>query len=380
MLVDRRLLKNLDWPLIFVTLLLVSIGVLMVYSSTHANTTLTGGDPFVFARKQIIAVMVGISLIVLVMTFDYHISDRGQLILYLFNLVLLASVMLLGREINGAKSWIRIGPLGIQPSEFAKIILILTLGKHLSNKEHLSSFYDLVSAFVHVVPPLALIMLQPDLGTGLVFVAVLFGMLLIAGARPVHLGAIIGTGIAVIALVFILNHFFGFPPVPLKPYQISRLTAFVNPERDQHGAGYNVIQAMTAVGSGRFFGKGLFHSTQGRLNFLPEHHTDFIFAVFGEEFGFFGSFLLLCGYFFLCWRALRVAQHAKDRFGGLVAGGIVCMWLFHLLVNVGMNMGIMPITGIPLPFFSSGGSSMMANLMAVGLLLNIWSRRLKIMF
>lgn len=379
MLVDRRLLKNLDWPLIFVTLLLVSVGVLMVYSSTHTNTALTGGDPFSFARKQIAAVVIGIALVVLIMTFDYHISDRGFLVLYLFNLAFLASVVILGKEVNGAKSWIRIGPMGIQPSEFAKILLIVTLARHLSKKERLSSFFDLFSSFALVAPPLALIMLQPDLGTALVFVAVLFGMLLIAGARPLHLGAIIGAVVVVVVVWVLLNHFFGVP-LPLKQYQIDRLTAFVNPERDQHGAGYNVIQAMTAVGSGRFFGKGLFHSTQARLGFLPENHTDFIFAVFGEEFGFFGSFLLLCAYFVLIWRGLHVAQHAKDRYGGLVAGGIVCMWLFHLLVNIGMNIGIMPITGIPLPFFSSGGSSMMANLMAVGILLNIWSRRLKIMF
>lgn len=379
MLVDRRLLKNLDWPLILVTTLVIMMGILMVFSATRFNNALTGGRPFAYAIKQLAAVIIGVTAVLLMLTFDYHISDRASMVLYGVNLVLLASVLIIGNLVNGAKSWIDLGPFNLQPSELSKIILIVVLARYLSQKESLSSFYDLAVPFAIMMPPLFLIMLQPDLGTAMVYMAILFGMLLLAGARPRHLGLIVLAGVLAIGGWVLLRHF--VPGVPfLKDYQVARLTSFINPEKDYLGSGYNVVQATTAVGSGRFLGKGLFHSTQGRLGFLPEHHTDFIFAVFGEEFGFFGSFLLLCAYFFIGWRGLKVAQEAKDRFGGLVAGGIVCMFVFHLLVNVGMNMGIMPITGIPLPFFSYGGSSMMANLVAVGFLLNIWVRRLKIMF
>jgi len=379
MRVDRRLLKNLDWALIAITLILIATGVVIVYSATRANPALTGGNPFAYARKQIIAAIIGIAMVIGLMTFDYHISERGYYALYFLNLLLLIAVLLFGKEVNGAKSWFHIGPLGIQPSEFAKIFLILTLARHLSQKDSLSSFFDLISAFVHIGVPLLLILLQPDLGTAMVLVAILFGMLYLAGARPKHLGVIVLSVVAIVVVWALLSAFFGVP-FPLKSYQIARLTAFVNPQKYYDGAGYNVIQSMTAVGSGRFLGKGLFNSTQGRLGFLPEHHTDFIFAIFGEEFGFLGCFLLLLGYLLLIWRGLKIAYQAKDLYGSLIAGGVVSMFLFHVLVNVGMNIGIMPITGIPLPFISAGGSSMMVNLVGVGLLLNVWSRRLKIMF
>ena len=379
MRVDRRLLKNLDWALIAITLILIATGVVIVYSATRANPALTGGNPFAYARKQIIAAIIGIAMVIGLMTFDYHLSERGYYALYFLNLLLLIAVLLFGKEVNGAKSWFHIGPVGIQPSEFAKIFLILTLARHLSQKDSLSSFFDLISAFVHIGVPLLLILLQPDLGTAMVLVAILFGMLYLAGARPKHLGVIVLSVVAIVVVWALLSAFFGVP-FPLKSYQIARLTAFVNPQKYYDGAGYNVIQSMTAVGSGRFLGKGLFNSTQGRLGFLPEHHTDFIFAIFGEEFGFLGCFLLLLGYLLLIWRGLKIAYQAKDLYGSLIAGGVVSMFLFHVLVNVGMNIGIMPITGIPLPFISAGGSSMMVNLVGVGLLLNVWSRRLKIMF
>jgi len=379
MRVDRRLLKNLDWALIAITLILIAAGIVIVYSATRENPALTGGDPFAYAKKQIIAAIIGIAMVVGLMSFDYHLSERVYYGMYIFNLLLLIAVLVFGKEVNGAKSWFHIGPLGIQPSEFAKIILILTLARHLSTKDSLSSFYDLISPFMLIGIPLGFIMLQPDLGTAMVLVAILFGMLYLAGARPKHLGAIVLSVVAIVVVWALLSTFFGVP-FPLKPYQIARLTAFVSPEKYYDGAGYNVIQSMTAVGSGRFLGKGLFNSTQGRLGFLPEHHTDFIFAIFGEEFGFLGSFLLLLGYFLLIWRGIKIASQAKDLYGSLIAGGVVSMFLFHVLINVGMNIGIMPITGIPLPFISAGGSSMMVNLVGVGLLLNVWSRRQKIMF
>ncbi|HBE07138.1 MAG TPA: rod shape-determining protein RodA, partial [Firmicutes bacterium] len=260
MRVDRRLLKNLDWALIAITLILIATGVVIVYSATRANPALTGGNPFAYARKQIIAAIIGIAMVIGLMTFDYHLSERGYYALYFLNLLLLIAVLLFGKEVNGAKSWFHIGPLGIQPSEFAKIFLILTLARHLSQKDSLSSFFDLISAFVHIGVPLLLILLQPDLGTAMVLVAILFGMLYLAGARPKHLGAIVLSVVAIVVVWALLSAFFGVP-FPLKSYQIARLTAFVNPQKYYDGAGYNVIQSMTAVGSGRFLGKGLFNST-----------------------------------------------------------------------------------------------------------------------
>jgi rod shape determining protein RodA len=379
MAVDRRFLKNLDWTLIAATLILIAAGIVIVYSATRSNPSLTGGDPLAYVKKQIIAAIIGIVMVIGLMSFDYHLSDRGYYGIYIFNLLFLIAVLAFGKVVNGAKSWFHIGPLGIQPSEFAKIFLILTLARHLSAKDSLSSFWDLITPFLLVGIPLIFIMLQPDLGTAMVLVAILFGMLYLAGARPLHLGAIVLSVVVIITGWALLSKFFGVP-FPLQPYQIARLTAFVNPEKYYDGAGYNVIQSMTAVGSGRFLGKGLFNSTQGRLGFLPEHHTDFIFAIFGEEFGFLGCFLLLLCYLLLIWRGIKIASQAKDLYGSLIAGGVVSMYLFHILINVGMNIGIMPITGIPLPFISAGGTSMMVNLLGIGLLLNVWTRRHKIMF
>jgi rod shape determining protein RodA len=186
-------------------------------------------------------------------------------------------------------------------------------------------------------------------------------------------------GVVGISVMFLANHFFGLP-LPIKHYQVARLTSFVNPEIDPRGSGWNVRQAVIAVGSGQFFGKGLFRGTQGRLGYLPENHTDFIFAVLCEELGFVGSFGVLFLFFTLVWRGVRIAYQARDKAGTLTAIGIIAMFLFHIMENVGMNMGIMPITGIPLPFISSGGSSMIANLVSIGILINIWARRQKIMF
>jgi rod shape determining protein RodA len=204
-------------------------------------------------------------------------------------------------------------------------------------------------------------------------------MMYVAGAPGKKLLILILTGVLGIAILFLGHNYLG-TPLPIKQYQVNRLTSFINPEKDPHGSGWNVIQAVIAVGSGQFSGKGLFHGTQGRLGYLPENHTDFIFAVLCEELGFVGGFGVLFLYFTLIWRGIRIAFQAKDKTGTLIAVGIVSMFLFHILENVGMNIGLMPITGIPLPFISYGGTSMMANLVATGILVNIWARRQKIMF
>ncbi len=373
---DRRLLKNLDYTLLVVVSLLIIIGLVMVYSATHAKVNLTQGDPFAFAKKQSVAALIGVVLLFVLLFFDYRISDRMSQLLYALNILMLILVLTpLGSVRNGAQSWL----FGFQPSEISKVLLIVTFGKYLAERESLQSFYNFVMPFLYVGFPLLLIMLQPDLGTALVFIFIMFTMMYVAGAPGWKLFLLVFTGVLVITSVFIAHRFFN-TPLPVKEYQVARLTSFINPERDPRGSGWNVRQAVIAVGSGQFFGKGLFRGTQGRLGYLPENHTDFIFAVLCEELGFIGGFGVLCLFFTLIWRGIRIAYQARDKTGTIVATGIVSMFLFHVLENVGMNMGIMPITGIPLPFISSGGSSMLSSLAAVGILVNIWARRQKIMF
>jgi rod shape determining protein RodA len=373
---DRRLLKNLDFTLLAAVGLLVVVGLTMVYSASHAKEYLTNGDPFLFVKKQGMAVLLGLVGLFWMLFFDYRISGRTTQILYGLNIVLLILVLTpLGTEKNGAQSWL----FGIQPAEFSKVIMILTFGNYLAKRESLTSFFDFIPPFLYVGIPLSLILMQPDFGTALVFVFFIFLMMYIAGAPGYKLGLLILAGVLSITLIFLVCNLLHLPK-PLKEYQIARLTSFINPESDPQGSGWNVRQAMIAVGSGQFFGKGLFRGTQGRLGYLPENHTDFIFAVLSEELGFIGAVGVLFLFFLFIWRGNRIALQAKDRAGTIVATGVVAMFLFHVLENVGMNIGIMPITGIPLPFISSGGSSMISSLVATGLLLNIWMRRQRIMF
>jgi rod shape determining protein RodA len=373
---DRRILKYLDFTIIGVVASLICIGLLMVYSTTRDNAALTQGHQFKLVERQLISVIIGLVLGFLLLFADYRISDRMSQLLYSLNLVMLILVLTpLGTVRNGAQSWL----FGFQPSEFAKIILIITLGKYLSEKESLSSFYNFIGPFLFILPPLVLILLQPDMGTALVFIFFFLTMLYVAGAPGWKISVIILAGVLLLSIVFLAHHFFG-TPMFIKEYQVARLTSFINPERDPKGSGWNVRQAVIAVGSGQFFGKGLFRGSQGRLGYLPENYTDFIFAVLGEETGFIGTFIVLFLYFTLIWRGFRIGFQAKDKTGSIIATGVVSMLLFHILENVGMNIGIMPITGIPLPFLSFGGTAMIANIVAISILSNIWARHQKIMF
>lgn len=377
---DKKIFKSIDYYLLISVFLLVIIGLVMVYSATRNNYDLTGGDPFALVRKQLVAATIGVVAMVLIMLSDYRLPDLVYQILYGVNLLLLILVLSpLGLEVKGAKSWLNFGGFSLQPSEFAKLLVILTLAKHLADKEEIESFWDLWSPFVHIALPLVLILLQPDLGTTLVFIFFFFMMLYVAGYSRRFLLLIILAGVLGLALLFASHYLFG-TPLPFKDYQIQRMMIFLNPERDPIGSGWNVRQAIIAVGSGRFFGKGLFQGTQGRLGFLPESHNDFIFAILCEEWGFIGAFIVLMLFFIIIWRCLVIIQQAKDKNGALVAAGIMAMFLFHILENIGMNIGLMPITGIPLPFISYGGSSMITNLLAVGFLENIWIRRQKLLF
>jgi|SRR5690554_4348065 len=376
---DRRLLRNLDYSLLCTVAGLTVVGLLMIYSATRANTALAYGDPYFFVKKQLASVVIGLLGMALIFLLDYRLSDLAYQILYVMNLFFLVLVLVFGEKISGARAWLNFGLFSVQPAEFSKLFLILTLAKLLSERENLNTLKGLLIPFLHVTPCLVLILLQPDFGTAMVFVFFFFVMLFMAGVKVRYLLGIIFLGLCVLGAMWGAHYYFDFPLL-FKDYQIDRLLIFLNPDRDPAGAGWNVRQAVIAVGSGRFFGKGLFQNTQGQLGFLPENYTDFIFAVFCEEWGFIGGFILLGLFFFLIWRSLRVAQHAKEKYGTLIASGIMAMFLFHILENVGMNMGIMPVTGIPLPFISYGGSAMAANLLCIGYLESIWVRKQKILF
>ena len=279
-----------------------------------------------------------------VMMVDYHSIVSWSNIIYVLNIVGLVSVLFLGKKSSGAQRWIPIGPFGFQPSEFAKLAMIIVIARQLDRQKTLDNMKDLVPILLHIAMPLFLIMKQPDLGTSLVLLIILLGMLFIAGISYKMLALIIGAGLASMSLVWSF----------LKDYQKKRLLVFRNPNLDPLGEGYHVIQSKIAIGSGRLFGKGLFMGTQNQLDFIPEQHTDFIFAVLGEELGFLGGILIFSLYFYLIFRCIKLAYKARDFLGTYIIIGITSMWTFQILINIGMTLGMMPITGIPLPFMSYG--------------------------
>jgi rod shape determining protein RodA len=359
--------RHLDFLLLFATLALVGLGLLMVYSSTHLSPR-----PFLFLRSQVLHLAAALVIGGLILVIDYRALASSARALYVLNLLALGAVLMphVGRSALGAQRWLPLGPLGqFQPSEFAKLVIVITLAKYLVDRPGpYRSLWDLVPFLAYVALPVVLIFRQPDLGTALVYGAIFVGMLYAAGARRRDLAWL---GAAVLAVMPLFWHV-------LKEYQRRRLLAFIHPDLDPLGSGYGIIQSKIAVGSGLVWGKGLFGGTQGVLRFVPEHHTDFIFSVIGEELGFVGAMVLLG--LFVVWvsRGLRIAAEARDRFGALVAVGVVSMVAFHVFVNIGMTVGIMPITGIPLPFISYGGSALVTMLWATALLLSIGMRHQKI--
>ncbi len=359
--------RHLDLTLLVVTLLLSAFGALMIYSATVHQQTTAGIDPYL--RKQLVYMVVGFVVLFLVAVFDYRYLRAFAAFIYggiILGLLIVLSPI--GSTQLGATRWIDLGSFQVQPSELAKIGIIITLAAYLAERKGEVRARDVAVCCAMVAVPAALIFLEPDLGTALVFVAILATLFLVAGAKIRHFVAL-----AVVGLVVIMGSLhFGL----VKQYQIDRFTAFLNPRPDVRSIGYNLTQAKIAIASGGIQGKGLEgKNTQTSLNFVPEQHTDFIFTAVGEQLGFLGSATLLGLFALLIWRALRIATMSRDSFGTLLACGIVALWAFQIFVNVGMTMGIMPITGIPLPFISFGGSSLITNFASIGFLLNVHMRR-----
>ena len=365
---DRRLLRNFDYTLVLVMLSLIGLGLLMIASASRSNA-----HSLIFVQKQATWAIIGLALFAFGLAIDYQMLLNAARNIYAVNLALLASVFFIGHAAKGAQRWISIGPFVLQPSEFAKLALIVTLSAFLvKNQESIHSPRTVVKSFIHIAVPMFLIFKQPDLGTSLVIMVIWFGMLFVAGAKIRHLGVFIITGILLATTMWHVG--------VLKDYQKARLVVFINPDTDPRGAGYHIRQSRIAIGSGQFLGKGLFHGTQSRLRFIPEQHTDFIFTVVGEELGFVGAGIVVMLYFALIWRGLVAMADNEDLGGRLIAAGITAMFFFHIVVNIGMTLGIMPVTGVPLPLLSYGGSNLLANMLTLGILARVHLRRHKITF
>jgi rod shape determining protein RodA len=366
---ERRPLRHIDPVLIGTTLALAVVGILMVYSATHQSLIAQHLDPTVYLKKQLVFLVLAIGLAVLASSFDYRFLKVYAGMLYIGSLALLILVRTpLGTTVKGSQRWFQLAGFQFAPSELTKLALIVMLSAFISElRSSDRTLEDVYRATAIAAVPGALVFLQPDLGTSIVLAAVLLGILVVAGTRLRHLGVL-----AVTATVLVFG---AFQMGVIKDYQIARVTAFLDPQNDPQGSNYNRLQSEIAIGSGGLTGRGYLKGPQTNLDFVPEQHTDFIFTVVGEEFGFAGSMVLLFLFGVLIWRAFRIALLSKDPFGTYLAAGIGAMFAVQMFVNVGMTLGMMPITGIPLPFVSYGGSSLLTNGVAIGILMNVHMRR-----
>lgn len=360
--------RNFDFALLGSSVVLVGFGIVMIHSATM-GTEMGGFSLSGIPMRQILFLVAGLGVIVGLASMDYRYLEYVRIPLYLLNIGLLVLVLFIGKRTYGATRWIDLGFFDLQPSEIAKPLLVVTLGCFLARREkQAASLSTFLLSLLHVLPPMALVFVQPDLSTAVVLAAVWLGMIWAAGTRPAYLIGMVflSIPIAVVAWRFLLAD-----------YQRARLLLFLDPYQDLWGGGYNILQAWTAIGSGGWLGKGYGQGTQSQLHFLPVRHSDFIFAVICEELGFLGASALLVMLLVFLWQILQVAGRAGDSFGRLIATGFASWVAFQCLVNIGMNVGIMPVTGLPLPLISYGGSSLLATFLALGLAqsISIYRRR-----
>jgi len=373
-------LKLIDKYFLFILSVILAFGLIILYSASSGITS----DAYFYLKKQAFFMTVGIVLAFFIIRFDYTQLEKYSRYLYSISVIILIVVLIFGTEVRGTTGWIAFPGLPpMQPAEFTKILLIVSFADFLSRRKgELNTFSQLLPCFLYMGLPFILIMMQPDLGTALVYIIITITMMFLAGANPRLLSWLIG-GLAAFIALMVFMHFQFNMWLPLDDYQIKRLAVFVDPYKDGQGgrgAGWNTIQSLIAIGSGGFTGMGLFNGTQVQLNFLPERHTDFIYAVIGEELGFLGASLIILLYGLLLLRSVVISYNARELNGTLIVAGITAMWLFHIYENIGMCIGLMPITGIPLPFLSYGGSSMITNMIGVGLILSVNIRGKKIVF
>ncbi len=353
-------LQRFDWLLLSATTLILSMGMLALYSFSE---TAAGN---VYFGKQLLFVCLGVGAMFFIGALDYRHIARFSTLLYFVTLGVLLLVLFIGEPVRGTVGWLSFAGFQVQPVEFSKLTLIVFLASFISKKStELGEWTRLIASLFLVASMIVLVLKQPDLGSSLVLLFIWGSMILVSGIRLKHF----------IVLVLLGGALLGVGWTMLADYQKARLETFMNPELDPRGAGYNVLQSMVAVGSGGFTGKGIGHGSQSQLNFLPEKHTDFIFAVLSEELGLIGGGLILFLYALFLYRIERTAERAQDNVGYLIAVGVFALFFIQIVINLGMNMGLLPVTGLPAPFLSYGGSSLLASFMAVGLLLSIFRLR-----
>lgn len=355
---------KLDWILLISVIFLLLFSLLSLFSISFEDN----GINLINFKKQLISILIGIFLMIFFAIYDYRSFGYFSTKLYFITIGILILVIIFGKTMRGTTGWIELGSFNIQPVELAKVVMIIFLASFFSKKRsQLSIVMRIIASVILVLIPVYLILKQPDFGSSMVIVACWAVMLFLSGITRKNLLILAAIGL----LVAFSSWMF------LKDYQKDRLVNFVNPYDDPRGSGYNVIQSMIAVGSGGVFGKGLGHGSQSQLNFLPEKHTDFIFAVIAEELGFLGSMLVFAIFATMIYRIKEIGRMASDNFGYLFCSGAVAVIFFQLFVNIGMNIGIMPVAGVPLPFLSYGGSSMIAMLSVIGIVESIYLHRIK---
>ena len=371
----RSPLRYADYSLGLVAVVLSAIGVALNYSSTWRMLEFNGQDPATFAKRQALFVVVGIVVMLAATFLDYRLYKDFANSAYLVVMLALVGVLFFGVERNGARAWYELPgqTFQIQPAEFAKVAVIVALAAFVANQGGHLRLVTLSNAYLMLAVPLGLIYLQPDLGTMLVFVAIGMGVLLVAGAQLKHIFVTSLIGVVVVVAMFNSDNLGG--PALLRQTQEQRLTAFLDPGFDLQGASYNINQSQIAIGAGGLRGQGWLQGTQTNLNLVPEQETDFIFTALGEEFGFVGVSLLLLLYAYMLARIWFIARASNDLFGAFACVGALSMLTFQIFQNIGMTMGIMPITGIPLPFLSHGGSSTVVAFGLIGLVINVSARR-----
>ncbi len=363
-MIDRRLLINIDWVLAGLVVTVCLLGILNIYSATTPYK-IVGTAYYI---KQCYWMLVGLFVALTVCSLDYHILEDLSYWFYGLLLFLLIAVLVIGKRSMGATRWLNLGVMNIQPSELMKIVIIVTFARFFISFQEAGGLRvkDVLIPFCLLALPAALIMKQPDLGTATLVILIALSMILYVGLR--------WSTIFTFVCVTIPMAWVGWSFL-LRPYQKNRVLDFLNPERSRLGSGYHIIQSKIAVGSGGFAGKGFVKGTQSQLRFLPEQHTDFAFSVFAEEWGFLGCLLLIIIYLLLVLWGLNIARRCNDRFGSLLAVGVTAMLFWHIVINMGMVIGLFPVVGVPLPFFSYGGTSMITSMVGIGLLQNISMRR-----
>ncbi|WMJ75803.1 MULTISPECIES: rod shape-determining protein RodA [unclassified Sedimentibacter] len=371
-------LKRFDFVLFFTTIILCVFGFIIINSATMSK--ISGSEPYL--KTQIAAFGIGLAVLLVLVMIDYDIYGTFYIPIYGVTVILLVYVLInpvSASEWGDVRSWISVGPIVFQPSELAKFGVIISVSKYIDiNKENLNDPAVLIKVLIFAFFPIALILMQPDFGTAMVFIFFIAVMIFVAGIDRKYIISVMLIILILLIVGLVFLYYIMQDYTPNEDYRIDRIVTFFYPELDPEDTGYQVIQSKTAIGSGMLYGRGLYNGVQNQLGYLPTKETDFIFAVIGEELGLIGGLFLLSLYAILLNRLIRIAKHSSNLFGSLIVTGIASMQFFHIFENIGMTMGLLPVTGIPLPFISSGGTFMLINMVSMGLALSVGMKRGKV--